>query len=309
MKLGRKIRNRHKISSECKLEVETYKSRWTYDYRTGNFSRQLKPTYPLEFLANLIPKSVERHPVFSKFVELVANRKQGSDFYDYYKEVIELGARGKWDRQFAEFSDELNHLLPDWKGIKVLDVSGEPGFFALDAEQSGANCVVTGLNTNVVREMSLRLGLDSVVFDYQRDDIGQLARGSFDLISVRYSIGFCLDLLKFARECFAILDEGGLVYISHSPPSRAIMARWMFDDYTYLRLYSRQFIVDTFEQQGFQIVEIVDHGSYHWRKGLHPAKYLLALPYLRRIFSNSVGPEERFQHNEAIIFRKVVAMK
>ena len=61
------------------------------------------------------------------------------------------------------------------------------------------------------------------------------------LIFSIYSLNFCTDLSKFFSEINKISHKNGYFYSAFVESSRAPLARWQFDDYTFLRLYKKDY--------------------------------------------------------------------
>src|SRR5690606_23196880 len=154
----------------------------------------------------------------------------------------------------------------------ILDISGEPGFFAQDAKEVCQTVDVTAFAEEVASAMA-----DSKVgakkYDFQHDDLTDLfPPARYDFVFIRYAIGFCEDLADLVRQCRHVLKKDGLLYVSYSPASRGMCARWMFDDYTYLRLFTSDFLTKSFTEGGFERIEEYDDGSFRWDFGMHPVQ-------------------------------------
>lgn len=90
--------------------------------------------------------------------------------------------------------------------------------------------MVTAVTKEVADMMADKLLLNTRAYDFNQESLHALIQDQYDLGFIRYSIGFCKDLLPFIQSLKKMLVPGGMVYISFSPASRAVMARWMFDD-------------------------------------------------------------------------------
>lgn len=282
-------------------KINTYKSTWLYSAETGNYSRSQKDRYLFEWFDNRLLRKL---PILADACPLLGRKPQGVDYYRHYEEFLADGNRGPWQNEFPQVQKDLLELGHDLHLKNILDISGEPGFFAHDAEEVCSDVDVTAFADNVSDAMAQLLRLNSNVYDFNTDSLEKkFSNRLFDWIFVRYAIGFCENLEKFAQEASAILKAGGHVYITYSPPSRAICARWMFDDYTYLRLYSLEYMKDTFAKQGFEVSAQVHLNSYRWDWGMHAIQRILSKLYTRRIF-RSAETEEFFQSNVLIIFHK-----
>jgi hypothetical protein len=110
--------------------------------------------------------------------------------------------------------------------------------------------------------------------------------------------------ISFSKTAFKVLNTQGFLWISFSPASRAVCARWMFDDYTYLRQYTKEYLVYTAVANGFQCIKEWDDGSYDWDTGLHSVQKIFSLPYTFKLFQD-VDANERKQHNVVVLFQRI----
>lgn len=284
--------------------IDTYKSVWVHHLPSNNYERRHKARYSFDFLERLIPKRVASLRLVRGAVALLGHKKQDVDYYRYYSEIVESGQRGKWENEWADFWEEVSAYGVDLNFRRILDISGEPGFFGLDAVEHGCSVLVTSFADNVAHAMKSSLGLDAVTYDFQGPALPKQVSGrQFDLVTVRYAIGFCEDLQKFLRGLRDILRPGGYVYVSFSPSSRAVCARWMFDDYTYLRQWDMNFLIAAFREEGFGEIARHNHGSYPWDKGMHPFAKFMARRYLPKIFEPEGPATESEQHNWSVMFK------
>ena len=78
----------------------------------------------------------------------------------------------------------------------------------------------------------------------------------------------------------------------------------MFDDYTYLRQYTKEYLVYTAVANGFQCIKEWDDRSYDWDTGLHSVQKIFSLPYTFKLFQD-VDANERKQHNVVVLFQRI----
>ncbi|MCM8594227.1 bifunctional 2-polyprenyl-6-hydroxyphenol methylase/3-demethylubiquinol 3-O-methyltransferase UbiG [Accumulibacter sp.] len=278
-------------SSGAVSEIDTYKSTWLFCASCGCYSRIQKAAYPLERAARALLPVFRYVPKLNGFLHSLGRKKQGVDFYRYYSEQLASGERGPWVGQFEMVTAELRSadLLVGWSGCKVLEISGEPGYFAQDLMKAGADVVVSAFADDVARAMSERLGVNTLTYDFNADDIVRKVAaanqsGPFDFVFIRFAIGFCEDVPVLMRKLSSLLKQGGLLYVSFSPASRAVLLRWMFDDYTYLRQYTEAHLSDAAAAADMRVRARFDEGYFHWDRGPHSLHWSLR-PFARRYFN------------------------
>jgi hypothetical protein len=282
--------------------LNTYKSIWEQCSVTECYRRVQKDKYPLEWLTKRFMKNL---PKIRGFYSLLGKKEQGAEYYRYYEDVIKKKERGQWQKEFEEIQKQLETLDLNLKDKSLLDVSGEPGFFGLDALSVCKSVDVTAFADNVALAMQNELRVPSRVFDFNSHNLAEIYEGRrFDYIFVRYGIGFCEDLSSFITQCKHLLKEDGFIYISFSPASRAVCARWMFDDYTYLRQYTKFFLRDRFRDQSFLQIAEFEMTPFLWNRDMHWFARFVASFYTRKIF-DGVQPSEKYQENLALVFSQI----
>jgi len=284
-----------------KIEINSYKNKWLQSKDTGNYIRVQKSRYAFEWLDLRILREI---PKIRGVISLLGRKPQGVDYYKYYSDILENNNRGKWQNEFIRVKSQIESLNYKVENCNIIDISGEPGFFAQDANELCKSVEVTAFAEEVSTAMKNILNLNAKKYDFQTDDLTNLYENeSYDYIFIRYAIGFCEDLNSFVIQCHKLLRKGGIIYISFSPASRGVCARWMFDDYTYLRQFTATHLTKTFIDKGLEKIGVFDEGSFKWDEGLHPLQKLFSKFYTKNIFSDC-DSEELFQHNQALLFKK-----
>ena len=283
---------------------DTYKSLWIEE-DDGCYTRLQKPAYAFE---SLIPKIFFKFPKLKTLAYLLGKKAQGVDAYKYYSKVIEeyqkTSSQGKWSGEFSRIHNQISSYISLIKPLDGLDISGEPGFFAVDALKCNfAKLRVTSYADEVAPSIS-SLGLESFKFDFNSNSLlSNTAVNSLDIVFARYCIGFCLNVEKLFFEVASILKNEGFFYISFSPASRAVCARWMFDDYTFLKQWTIRYVKDAAKKPGLNIVDKFNLGIYKWDEKLHPVQKYLSRPYTKNLFIGC-SQDELKQRNIAILFKK-----
>jgi len=274
-------------------EIDTYKSTWLYCESCGCYSRVQKSRYPLEGLSTPLFEIFKHIPKLNGFLASLGRKKQGVDFYRYYSDQLATGQRGPWEGQWNMVTNELRSagLLQDWTGKKVLEISGEPGFFAQDVMKAGGDILVSAFADDVASAMRERLGLRTFVYDFNKDDIlkcieSEGGSDGFDFIFIRFAIGFCEDLPGLMRKMRLLLRPKGVLYISFSPASRVVPLRWMFDDYTYLRQYTEAYVNDSAKLAALSMRFRFDEGFFYWDRGPFSLHWSLR-PFARHYLNNN----------------------
>jgi len=279
-------------------KYNTYKSIW-YEDEDGNYVREQKQRYVME---KLTTQSLRFIPKVRGLMSLLGRSPQGVDYYKPYLKDIQKflsGDRQKWVNELSKIEKELEGIVV-LKDKKILDISGEPGFFATDLVKQGNEVLVTAVTKDVADMMADKLLLNTRAYDFNQESLHALIQDQYDLVFIRYSIGFCEELQPFIESLKKTVVPGGLVYVSFSPASRAFMARWMFE-YTCLRQYTKSTMIRSFSNLGFSLLKEINQGSYFWDEGLPFIQKLCSKPYLKEIFHNA-NQEEYYQHNLALVF-------
>lgn len=99
-------------------------------------------------------------PFLSTACGLLGRKPQGVDCYRNYEKFLADNNRGSWQNEFSEVDSELAELGHDLHHKNILDISGEPGFFAHDAQQVCSDVKVTAFADNVSVAMTQFLRLD-----------------------------------------------------------------------------------------------------------------------------------------------------
>lgn len=295
--------------------VDTYKSTWYDCAACGCSSRNQKTRYPHEVVPGALLSVFGSVPKVNGFLKSLARKEQGVDFYRYYSDQLTSPDRGPWGGQSDMVTAELKNegLLDSWKGKRVLEISGEPGYFAYDLAEAGADVLVSAFADDVARAMTDHLKLKTFTYDFNADDITSKVeahggREPYDFIFIRFAIGFCLDVPELMRKLSPLLKEGGLLYISFSPASRTVMLRWMFDDYTYLRQYTEAHLNDAAAGARLKPRARFDEGYFHWDRGpssLHWSLRSFARKYYdASLYFSDVSEDDAVQRRIAMTYVK-----
>ncbi|MDB5222996.1 MAG: hypothetical protein JWN83_1663 [Chitinophagaceae bacterium] len=310
-------------NTENTTTVNSYKHYWITCKDCGNMYRKRKERYAFDngffrFIFNKFPSlKFYLFPV----KEIISNE---SVFYDSYsKDVTSRTAKGtKWEGMYEMVNSNLKEYEFDLAGKSVLDISGGPGFFAKDVLLNGAKRVVVTEYSKISADaMADYLGIESVKYDYNTDELDSCIDGKFDVIFLIYSIGFCNNLDKLVKSINSISNPGAIVYITYSPPTLGLSMRWQFDEYTYNKSWLPETITKHFSKLAFiEIIQEIEgsfsykHNNdypekdFFWRPGFKNALASFILKntrdyYIRKALKNKYINKELVQKNIRHIFK------
>ncbi len=297
--------------------IKSYKHLWLSCLACQNVYRQRRATYPCEYIFPFI-RAEQFHgklkQIIVDFFRQEAVMDRDSTFYDYYQDCSP-DKTGKWDSELETLEEELAPCNLSIRNKNILDISGGPGFFAKACEGKAAKVYVTEFSDIAVKAMKNNLGVNAVKFDYNSDQLEGLFEDKFDLIFIRWSVNFCMDLKKLAISLSNILNPDGAIYISYVTPTLGCCVGWQFDDYTYNVLYVPATVHQVFEGQGFKTLKRYCHSEYKHKdhyysknlkariRGLWRMPFLLYYRWLACL-TNKYIDKKYIQSNYAAIFMK-----
>ncbi|MEZ4720776.1 MAG: hypothetical protein R2813_02745 [Flavobacteriales bacterium] len=182
-------------------------------------------------------------------------KKSESDQYAYYEKVVKNGIKNtKWEKDIEQFLKTGQGFGLSYSGKSILDISGGPGFRGKQLTELGAHVCVTEFNAEASAAMARALDLDVRKFDYANDFIHEVFMDKvFDLVIVRFSIGYCDNLSEFIDSLKKRLNPKAQVMISFPEPSVPYFIRHQLQEYNYSTLHSCQAIKSAFQEKGFTI--------------------------------------------------------
>lgn len=236
--------------------------------------------------------------------DVLGRKEQGVDYYRYYRSIIQGGERGKWAGEYARDSELLRSLGLETRGRTLLDISGEPGFYAVDARHDGViDPVVTAFAGDVATTMREELSVRAFGYDFNSHDLPALVDRKFGWIAARWCIGFCENLPKFLAEAATISEPGAILFIQYPTPSQGLCYRWMFDDYTYLRLCSEEWVTAEALKAGFSIRARAEGASYHFMHDTSSVPRMIMAAYSRLLSRPTMRSRyHEYQHNLTLVF-------
>lgn len=272
-------------SVNCSM-VRTYKHDWHQCGDCGTVRRERRPFYPFDIfpIRPLINHTILKRlfgATLLRVHDVVAEEKK---FYDLYAEVSAKGAAGtKWEAMTPLRLEDFEKCGVDLAGKSVLEISGGPGFLAQAIQPIARRIVVTEFSQSAADGMALALGIETVKFDYNNDRIDECVQGTFDVVVIIYSLGFCNDVRAFAQSLKSITHDKTLIYVCHSHGSLGLMLRWQFDEYAYTRCREPDEMAKCFSEAGFHECVREDEVSYRYDLNWYNEAGTVVGSILRRI--------------------------
>jgi|TARA_B100002003_G_C14029269_1_gene496191 ubiquinone/menaquinone biosynthesis C-methylase UbiE len=261
--------------------INSYKHHWLSCNDCGNIFRKRKKRYIVPcILHRSIASIVLPKRALNKLypMEDVINNEER--FYDHYSEDSKLKIETtKWEGETHTNIATLKRYGINLEGKNILDISGGPGFVALELEEIAKKVVVTEYSEVSVNAMKKNLGVNAVKFDYQNDIISNIFKDKFDIVFINFSINFCIDLKSFINDLTNILSKNSIVYVSFVPPTLGCCIRWQHDEYTYNVLYHPETMGRLFSEEGFQSISKITYRRFWYLDNMPLIKKLFLLPY------------------------------
>ena len=205
--------------------INTYKHHCIICNDCNCVSHVKKDKYLLDYL---LPKKLMKKilPDKAYFRLFSVDEFVASEFYDVYaEEALNLNYWRK--SEFQQILDELGKGRVDYKGKKILDISGGPGLLISQFKTDALEVSVTEFSQISVDAMGSIFGVDARKFDYNADKIDDVFYDKkFDIILVRSSIIFCENLNDFVRRLSRLLNPDGIVLIESILPTYGEVFWW-----------------------------------------------------------------------------------
>jgi hypothetical protein len=225
------------------------------------------------------------------------------DQYSYYLDVIKNHRYEdtKWFNYDQKFIKFLNDNLINLNNKKLISISEEPGFFYQLIKNKCKKVVFTALNNSVAKIMQSYIGVDTITYDANNDDISKQVNDKFDIILIRSVIGHINNLEKFIEQIKNITHNNTIIICSFHTPSKQSPILFGYDDYTINCLLDIKYVKKLFEKNNFIITKIITKTEnllekyyYNKRKGL----LFLPLYYIIKIFLNTSLNEQQTLQTE-----------
>ena len=246
-------------NSNNTFEIDSLKHYWTYCLNCKNqksFQKNKETIFNTLSLFFLILDKFFKTTLQNM---LCYYKTSPSDQYYYYKDVIKNHRYEdtKWFSYDSEFILFLKNNLIDLQDKKVISISEEPGFFYKLIKDKCRKVLFTALNNSVTEIMIQQIGVDTITYDANKDDISKLVNDYFDIILIRSVIGHIDDLEKFINQIKKIAHKDTVVVLTFHTPNLQAGIIFGYDDYTFGCFYDSKFVQKLFEKENFKIIKII----------------------------------------------------
>ena len=255
--MNQNCRNCHSIKT---VNFSLYRHRWQYctDCKTA-FSEKKKS---LSFWMYFLPKKMH------DYRQMLGLNKKGV-IYDHYllehrrQTVIKLAHESHIPRFQKEFGI-------DFKGKKVLDLSGGNASYLLQFKDYGVSKIVfTEFSPNLV-EYAKSLGIEAYVYDINGGiPLDTIVKDEFDVIIFKGNAMFTINPDEFFQSIGRCLTkEGVFLNLDSHIFTEALAVRWCHHHYTHLVCWGRDVMKDIQNRNGFDIVYEQEHTDGNYFEGL-----------------------------------------
>lgn len=249
--------------------VNTYKHYWVSCSDCNNVHRVKKDSFFWDrgLTKALFSKTKLKHYYANWLLTQEAVKEDKTKAYEYYVKTLEKGFETtKWKGVPERIFEKIGVHGIDIKGKRILDISGGPGHVTYAAKGIAERAIVTELSEPSVKAMRKTLGIEAAVFDYNTHSIEDQVEGTFDVVFINYSIGYCNDLRAFAKSLKKLMHEGSHLYIAYSPPTLGLYLRWQFSPYPYTRCWQYETIAKVFAEIGMVEVALEDESAEYYNE-------------------------------------------
>ena len=238
-------------------EIRTYKHRWYSCNECGSVFAKRKDRYLLSSPVTRVPiKLLNRlfrgklrflEADYLKDERLVEDESIG---WNMYADMLKANAGlDPWNAGVEPQLAILRELGVDYRGKRILCLSGGPGIFAKRLSEF-SDVVITEYSADVVKAMSEKLGLNAVRYDFNSDRLEDVVSGKFDLVFAEGIVNWCDDQKRFVQSLTNVLNDKAVVYITNNTFSLGYMLTWQFMDHMATQFVHNQAFLSLFYQAG-----------------------------------------------------------
>ena len=243
-------------SSDKIFEINSLKHKWLFCNRcknTKSIPKKNKTVFNyISWLLILCNKILR----INYLVDVLCYKeKSPEESYLYYKPILEERKyeNTKWwdyDTDFLKFLDQNDINI---KNKNLISISEEPGFIYNKIKNDCNDIVFTALNSEVATIMEEKLGVKTLVYNANTDDITKLVSKKFDIVLMRWVIGHVDDLEKFIQQIKKITHNDSIIFCNFQTSSLQLSIVFGYDDYTFSGLYDESYVVRLFENNNFYV--------------------------------------------------------
>ena len=186
---------------------------------------------------------------------LCYKEKSPEESYLYYKPILEEQKyeNTKWWDYDTDFLKFLERNDINIKNKNLISISEEPGFIYNKIKNDCNDVVFTALNSEVATIMEEKLGVKTLVYNANTDNITKLVSKKFDIVLMRWVIGHVDDLEKFIQQINKITHDDSIIFCNFQTSSLQLSIVFGYDDYTFSGLYNESYVVRLFEKNNFYV--------------------------------------------------------
>jgi 2-polyprenyl-3-methyl-5-hydroxy-6-metoxy-1,4-benzoquinol methylase len=188
---------------------------------------------------------------------LCYQEETAEEAYLYYKSIIENQKyeNTKWWEYDLKFLDYLKKNNIDLTNKKILSISEEPGFIFKKIKEISSKVLFTALNDEVSQIMKKHIGVNTITYNANTNDISEIIKEKYDIILMRWVLGHVDDLKKFTYEIEKITSKETIIFCNFQSPSLQLSVIFGYDNYTFSALYDEDYVKNIFEEKGFEIIK------------------------------------------------------
>tara|TARA_Y100000768_G_C23975161_1_gene682653 strand:- start:635 stop:1573 length:939 start_codon:yes stop_codon:yes gene_type:complete len=261
-------------SSEEIFEIKSLKHRWIFCNKcknTKSISKKNKTLFNyISWLLILLNKILKKKNYLIDV--LCYTEKSPEESYLYYKPILEgqKYENTKWWDYDTDFLKFLERNDINIKSKNLISISEEPGFIYNKIKNDCNDVVFTALNSEVATIMEEKLGVKTLAYNANTDDITKLVSKKFDIVLMRWVIGHVDDLEKFIQQIKKITHNDSIIFCNFQTSSLQLSIVFGYDDYTFSGLYDESYVVRLFEKNNFYVQK----------------KYIYSEDILKKYYSN-----------------------
>lgn len=219
--------------------LNSYKRNWLFCKDCGSAKAIEKKYYKFSFLPI---------PEFKKNIAI-----NESSIYNYFTSKAHIDDSISEGINFYKKHIKSNSIKI--KNKKILDISGGNGHAIMQLQKKGAKVELTEFNEKAINYASEVHKIPVYKYDLNKDNLLEIMKSKYDLITMRACIMFVEDLNLFAKKIFEKINSGGYLIINRSVlPTVGVLSRVQLDDFSYLFLRQNQTLINAFTKIGFKFL-------------------------------------------------------